>query len=161
MARDARQMKMSAGTTPATGAPARMRCPSSSATARLGGVGPPVTGRSTSAMPTLASTVGSVWIRLGHTGVSVLRALLGLTVRLTLTTVPTSPAGMEGPVLTRSTTFCVSVNLHLMERHVKEKWTPVAPTPVKMEPHVPPMETTRSTPAPAPLATRAPSARWT
>jgi hypothetical protein len=81
MARDARLMRMNAGTTPATGALVRMRCPSSSATAPLGGVAPPVTGRSTSAMPTLASMVESVWTRLGPTGVSVLLALLELTVR--------------------------------------------------------------------------------
>jgi len=46
-----------------------------------------------------------------------------------------------------------------MGKHVKEKWTPVDPTPVKTEQLAHHMETTRSILVPALLAIRAPGAR--
>ena len=48
-----------------------------------------------------------------------------------------------------------------MGKLVKEKWTPVDPTPVKTEQHVHRTETIRSTLVPALLAIRAPGARLT
>lgn len=120
-----------------------------------------MTGRSTSAMLTLASTGEGAWTRWGHTGACVPLALQASTARSTLMTVLHTPVVMEAPVLTKSMTFCVYVSLLLMGKHAKEKWIPVGQILVKMELHVHLMETIRNIPVPVLWAIKARGARWT
>ena len=96
--KDAKLMKMSAGTIHVIEEHVKMKFPSLFAIVLLGGAEQPAIEKSMSVMPTLVNMEGDALTKSEPTGVSALLVLLVSIVKPTLTTVRITPAGMEEPV---------------------------------------------------------------